>query len=101
MQESFNEEIFLEHTESNFLNKEIGEFKGSLDLHNLSVYHVIEYILNNLNCEVLTKEIHCDSVFLVDLNQFQLGDALADDNGAYIPYGNKIMLFDLNQENAS
>lgn len=57
--------------------------------------------MNNLNCEVLPKEIHRDSVFLVDLNQFQLGDALADDNGAYIPYGNKIMLFDINQENAS
>ncbi|RMZ98181.1 hypothetical protein BpHYR1_053021 [Brachionus plicatilis] len=82
-QESVNEELI--HT----------------NLYNLSVSHAIEYIFNKLICEFLPKEIHCDSLFVIDLNKFLLADSLADDNGAYVYYGNKNFFFDLSQENGS
>lgn len=47
----------------------------------------------------LPKSTRTRNVFLIDLKKFNIKDVLADDNGSYKKYGNKLKIFSVVKEN--
>ena len=61
----------------------------SKDINNFNINEAAMFAIKNEPVTELPKSVNKESFFLVDLNKFELKDALADDNGAYKQYGDK------------
>lgn len=64
-----------------------------INLKQFYFHDAIEYAFSQAPICGLPKSIKSNSVFCIDLNKFELQDVLADDNGSYKSYGNRIKFY--------
>ncbi len=66
-----------------------------LDITSFSIHDAVTLAYYQRNIGNLPKSITKNSVFCVDLNFCDIKDVLADDNGAYRVYGNKVKHYEI------
>lgn len=64
-------------------------------MRNFKFEEAILFAFKNESVKSLPKAVNKNSCFCIDLNEFQLKNVLADDNGAYSQYGNKRKYYEI------